>query len=60
MTGRPHHRRAQVWHALSMDRTVLHANDTFINERNEPQLVLIFTNFNTTGYEFLICQQPSF
>jgi len=36
----PHHRGAQVWHALSRDHTVLPATDTFIHEWNEPYLRL--------------------
>jgi len=34
----PHHRRAQVWHALSKDHIVFPATHVFIHERNEPYL----------------------
>jgi len=38
--GQPHHRSPQVWHALSMDHTVLPATHAFIHEWNEPYLPL--------------------
>jgi len=34
----PHRRRAQLWHALLRDCTVLPATHAFIHEWNEPQL----------------------
>jgi len=34
--GKPRHRSAQVWHALSRDHTVLSATHTFIHKWNEP------------------------
>jgi len=39
---KPHHRSAQVWHALSRDHTVLPSIQTFLHEWNEPYLHLPF------------------
>jgi len=40
--SQPHHRTAQVWHALSSDHTVLPATHASINKQNKPYLPLVF------------------
>jgi len=37
----PHHRSAEVWHALSRDLTVSPATHAFVRERYDMKLVLI-------------------